>query len=327
VNDQKTRVATFLIDFDRPGEVSTILTVDTARFEMARGEKRHPESVPGEWFIDDRCIGCGGSTSIAPDLIRPTSEGRQFAFIRQPSSDYEVRLAEMAAEVCPARSIGTESRRRWLPHHPVVVADGVWRTGSNSPTTAGGNAYLVPRDVGNLLIDAPRHTARLHGQIAARGGLAHVLLTHRDDVGDAQRYAEAFRSEVVIHEADREAAPFAGRLLVGREPVEVAAGVPAIPTPGHTAGHVMFLIDGENLFTGDSLSWDPFRQDLWAEKFVCWDSWPNQLESLARLADHRFARVIPSHGVVSPRLDPDDMADRLRRLVSTLRASAAAGAS
>ena len=36
-------------------------------------------------------------------------------------------LAQQAAEVCPTRSIGNESRQRWRKHHPVEVAPGVWR--------------------------------------------------------------------------------------------------------------------------------------------------------------------------------------------------------
>lgn len=287
---------------------------------MARRDRRHPENADGEWFVDDRCIGCGASSSIAPGLIDLTSSGTQFAFVRQPANDSEAHLAELAAEVCPTRSIGTESGRRWPTHHPVDIAHRVWRMGSNSPDTAGGNAYLVQRPHGNLLIDAPRYTDRLHREAESRGGIAQILLTHRDDVGDADRYADAFGADVVIHEADREAAPFATRVLAGAQPIEVATGVQAIPTPGHTAGHLMYLLaEEEILFTGDSLAWDHHREDLWAEQFVCWDSWPNQLHSLERLAEYRFSKIIPTHGAVSPRLDPSAMTERLRRLVAELR--------
>jgi len=126
---------------------------------------------------------------------------------------------------------------------------------------------------------------------------------------------------VLIHRADADAAPFASRVLDGGEAVEIQAGLVAIPTPGHTPGHTMFLLDGELLFSGDSLSWDPERNDLWAEKLVCWHSWPEQLTSLDRLAAHPFVRVIPSHGALSPVLPVHDMRERLRRLVAELRSS------
>ena len=138
-------------------------------------------------------------------------------------------------------------------------------------------------------------------------------------MGDAEQYASVFGAEVVIHEADSDAAAFATRLLTGMEPTEVASGVVAIPTPGHTEGHVMYLVDDEVLFTGDSLAWDPDRDDLWAERFVCWWSWADQLDSLERLARHRFAQIIPTHGAISPTIDAQEMRDRLSRLVASLR--------
>lgn len=239
--------------------------------------------------------------------------------MRQPESQEDIRLAQQAAEVCPTSSIGTESRQRWRKHHPVEVIAGVWRTGSNSAETAGGNAFVVRRSSGNLLIDAPRFTPSVRSAVTRLGGLNTVLLTHRDDVGDAAQFAEVFGADVVIHEADRDAAPFATRILAGASSVEVADGVLAIPTPGHTEGHVMYLVDGETLFTGDSLSWDPGREDLWAEEFVCWWSWSEQLDALDRLTRHSFVRVVPTHGAISPTVDARDMRDRLIRLVASLR--------
>lgn len=102
----------------------------------------------------------------------------------------------------------------------------------------------------------------------------------------------------------------------------VADGVVAIPTSGHTIGHVMFLVDDDTLFSGDSLSWDLYRADLWAEKFVCWHSWPDQLDSLDSLTSYSFRRIIPTHGAISPDLTSDDMERRLRQLVVELRAAA-----
>jgi len=286
---------------------------------MALAPRRHPEGARGDWFIDDRCIGCGASTSIAPDLIGTTSDGGQFVFVRQPVNAGDIVLAQQAAEVCPTRSIGTESGLRWERHHPVEVAASIWRTGGNAPATAGGNAFVVHRRGRGLMIDGPRFTPRLRSDIGHLGGIEAILLTHRDDVGDAEQYAKAFGADVVIHEADDVAAPFATRFLVGPDPTEVVPGVVAIPTPGHTEGHVMYVVDDEVLFTGDSLSWDPHRGDLWAEELVCWWSWPHQLDSLERLSRHRFTQIIPTHGAISPALPPEEMRDRLLRLVGSLR--------
>ncbi|MFI7006488.1 4Fe-4S domain-containing protein [Streptomyces sp. NPDC050145] len=275
--------------------------------------------MAGDWFVDDRCIGCGGSFSLAPALFGPAADGRQFVMTRQPATEDEIVQAQLAAEVCPSRSIGTESGVTWRRHHPLEIASAIWRTGSNSPKTAGGNAFLVQHAAGNLLVDAPRFTPSLRAWMESLGGIAAILLTHRDDVGDAERYADAFGAEVVIHAADADAAPFADRILTSADTCEVAAGMLAIPTPGHTEGHVMYLSDDGTMFTGDSLGWDPHRQDLGAEPSVCWYSWPTQIDSLQRLGTFEFTRVIPTHGTMSPTLEPGDMSRRLQALVTRLR--------
>jgi glyoxylase-like metal-dependent hydrolase (beta-lactamase superfamily II)/ferredoxin len=286
---------------------------------MARGDRRHPESAAGDWFVDDRCIGCGGSVSIAPALFALASDGRRFVMARQPVTEEELLQAQLAAEVCPSRSIGTESGAKWRRHHPWEIAPGVWRTGSNSPKAAGGNAFVVRGAAGNVLVDSPRFTSALQAWIESLGGIATILLTHRDDVGDAERYAEAFGAEVAIHAADADAAPFADRILTGVDPHEVVPGVLAIPTPGHTEGHVMYLTRDGTLFTGDSLGWDPYRHGLSAEPYMCWYSWAVQVDSLERLSRHAFTRVVPTHGTISPTLEPDDMRQRLQALVGRLR--------
>ncbi|WP_255945057.1 4Fe-4S domain-containing protein [Streptomyces odontomachi] len=292
---------------------------------MARGDRRHPESVAGGWFVDDRCIGCGGSVSLAPTLFGLASDGKHFVMTRQPATEEEVLQAQLAAEVCPSRSISTESGVTWRRHHPLEIAPAIWRTGSNSPKTAGGNAFLVQRAAGNLLVDAPRFTPALRAWMESLGGIVMILLTHRDDVGEADRYADAFGAKVVIHAADADAAPFADRVLTGADTCEVAAGVLAIPTPGHTEGHIMYLTDDGTLFTGDSLGWDPYRHDLGAEPYMCWYSWPTQVDSLQRLGGYDFARVVPTHGTISPTLQPGDMRRRLEALIARLRRDLADG--
>lgn len=117
---------------------------------MARQAERHSENVAGEWFVDRRCIGCGTSTSVAPGLVVPASDGR-FVIGRQPTGPQEVRLTQIAAELCPTRSIGTRSRLQSSPHHPLPLRPGVWRCGGNAWSSAGGNSYLVQRPGGNIL--------------------------------------------------------------------------------------------------------------------------------------------------------------------------------
>ena len=125
-----------------------------------------------------------------------------------------------------------------------------------------------------------------------------MVLTHRDDVADAARWADRFGARTWIHHDDRSAAPAATDLIEGLGDTVIGPGLVAIPVPGHTKGSVLFLLDERYLFTGDSLAWSHDRQELTAFRGACWHSWSAQTESLARLAGsgHRFAWVLPGHG-------------------------------
>jgi glyoxylase-like metal-dependent hydrolase (beta-lactamase superfamily II) len=146
-----------------------------------------------------------------------------------------------------------------------------------------------------------------------------VLLTHRDDVADAERYAGHFGARVVIHEDDRAAAPYATDLIRGRAPAALGDDLLAIPVPGHTKGSVALLFERRCLFAGDSLSWDFTTGDLRASKHVCWYSWPEQTQSLRALADHSFEWVFAGHGG-SHRLPREEMRARLLALTERMAA-------
>lgn len=161
-----------------------------------------------------------------------------------------------------------------------------------------------------------------HAGVDELGGVAHVLLTHGDDVADAEGWAARYGARVWIHEADRRAAPFATDLLVGEQAATVAPGVVAVPVAGHTRGSVAFAVDGRWLPTGDSLAWSHDRRDLIAFRDACWWSWPEQARSLERLAGTtRFRWVLPGHGARVV-LDPEDAHRRLLALVARMRAAA-----
>jgi glyoxylase-like metal-dependent hydrolase (beta-lactamase superfamily II) len=281
----------------------------------SRAADPHPDNVPGPWFVDERCIDCDVSRQLAPEVFGHVDG--QSVVVRQPATPEEEERVWLAAIACPTRSIRTDpprSRPRGL--YPLELDADVHFCGHNSPDSFGASAYLAFRPAGNVMVDAPRFTPELVDAIAARGGLDHVLLTHRDDVADADRYAERFDARVWIHEADRGAAPYATDHLTGEDPTAVQPGLVAIPTPGHTRGHVMFLLDDRFLFTGDSLHWSRRRQDLAVFERLTWYSFEVQVASLARLAAaHRFSAVLPGHGI-RQETTAADMHDRLTRLVA-----------
>jgi glyoxylase-like metal-dependent hydrolase (beta-lactamase superfamily II)/ferredoxin len=306
---------------------------------MARLADKHPANVDGAWFVDTRCIDCGTCRELVPELFGETD--LQSVVRAQPLDAEGEHRAWLAAAACPTASIG-RSPRTPRPDHlfPLTVDGPVSDLGHCSEDSFGATSYLVERPDGNLMVDSPVFTRRLTGEIDARGGIAHVLLSHRDDVADAQQWAERYGARVWIHADDRVAAPFATDVIEGLDTVEVAGSdgaaeggtarvaggvggrVLVIPVPGHTRGSVVYVVDDRWAFTGDSLAWSHARQDLVAFRGACWYSWTEQTASLARLADvATFEWVLPGHGA-RIRLERGDADRRLRALVERMARAA-----
>lgn len=291
------------------------------RDPVARLDQRDHRNAEGPWFVDTRCIDCDTCRELVPELF--DDAGGQSVVVRQPGHSTEERSAWLAAEACPTQSIGRAPRTPRPPGlYPHRLDGDVFFLGHNSEDSFGADSYLVVRPDGNLLVDSPRFTRRLARPIDELGGISDVLLTHRDDVADADRWAERFGARVWIHEADRSAAPYATELFRGLDAVTVAPGVVAVPVPGHTRGSVVYAVDDRWLFSGDSLAWSRDRQDLTAFRGACWYSWPEQTRSLTRLADVvRFEWVLPGHGGRA-HLPAAEMHRRLQALTHRMGAAA-----
>ena len=279
--------------------------------------KRHSANAPGNWYIDTRCTDCSAARTVAPGLI--VERDGQSVFARQPETPEDIRMAWRARLLCPTASVRT-MRPAAMPEgvFPEVMTKSVYRLGYNADSSYGAHSFLIRREAGNAMVDAPRFTRAVTARLEEWGGLADILLTHRDDVADAGAYAKHFGARVSIHKCDRAAAPFADNILEGEEPIALGSDLTAIPVPGHTKGSVAYLYDGRCLFSGDSLAWSFEKDDLTAWRDFCWYSWPAQTESLARLLDFSFAWVLAGHGG-SKELAPADMRVRLAALIERMK--------
>jgi glyoxylase-like metal-dependent hydrolase (beta-lactamase superfamily II)/ferredoxin len=288
---------------------------------MAVRAKSVPENVEGQFFVDSTCIDCDTCRQLAPSTFGDTGES---SFVRlQPRDAAETRAAFRALVACPTASIGASDKAGALAaadEFPMHLAAGVWYCGFHSPKSFGGASYFIRHPAGNWLIDSPRYVERLASRFREMGGIRYIFLTHRDDVADAARWAAHFAAERIIHRLELSAQPDAERVIDGFDPLELAPGFLAIPTPGHTRGHTVLLHDDRFLFAGDHIWWSRVRGRLSASRDVCWYSWRDQVASVALLGRYSFEWVLPGHGERSffPRAE---MRRQVARLIEAVAAA------
>ena len=267
---------------------------------MAQIERRLPENIPGEFYVDDSCIDCDACRQIAPATFR--DHGGQSSVYRQPRNPAELRLALMALVTCPTASIGTVSRhsaREGVQAFPNQVIEDVYFCGFTSAASYGGWSYLIvrpPQRGGNILVDSPRFTSPLVKRIEQMGGVNLMFLTHRDDIADHVQFAAHFHCPRVMHQGDGAVTLGIEQVISGENEVRIDDHLLIIPTPGHTRGHQVLLYRDKVLFTGDTLAWSTERETLTAFRDVCWYSWTDQTRSMEKLLNYRFEWVLPGHG-------------------------------
>lgn len=282
---------------------------------MANIKKRFTENVAGEFFVDSTCIDCDACRQLAPETFADAGD-HSFVYA-QPQTEEQRRQATHALLACPTGSIGTLHRnnaKELMGDFPLLIDDGVYYAGFNSPQSYGGNSYFVPHPDGNWLVDSPKYLPHLVRRFDELGGLKYIFLTHRDDVAEAHKYAERFGSQRIIHRAELSAQPNAEIVVDGTDPVELVPELMIIPTPGHTRGHCVLLYKHRYLFSGDHLWWSRGQQRLSASEQFCWYSWAEQAKSMAKLRQFAFEWVLPGHGQ-RVRLSPEVMQHELEALV------------
>jgi hydroxyacylglutathione hydrolase len=120
------------------------------------------------------------------------------------------------------------------------------------------NTYLVADVPGGtaVMIDAGGPVEPLLARIAADElTLSHVLLTHHhfDHVAELARVRERHpEAEVLAHPLE-EVEGRTGTIEPGERILAGGLELEALHTPGHTAGMLSFVVDGSEVFTGDTL--------------------------------------------------------------------------
>ena len=195
-----------------------------------------------------------------------------------------------------------------------------FRADNPGPFTLGGtNSWLIGREPAWLIDPGPRldsHVEALAGEIAARGGLGGIALTH--DHADHSEAVEEMRRR------------FPGAMLAaarGEVDVRIADGerigpLEAISTPGHAPDHLAFVA-GDAGFSGDAVLGE-------GSVFVAGyaGALAGYLDGLRRLLERDLRLLAPGHGplVADPAAKIEEyIAHRLereRKLIAALDAGA-----
>jgi glyoxylase-like metal-dependent hydrolase (beta-lactamase superfamily II)/ferredoxin len=284
---------------------------------MADPNKRLPNNVPGDFFVDTTCINCDTCRQLAPTSF---GEAHDLSFVKaQPVDTDEKRLATRALLACPTGSIGTAGKntaKEVMLDFPLAIDEGIYLNGFNSPKSFGGNSYFIVHEDGNWMVDSPKFLPHLVEQFRKLGGIKYIFLTHRDDVADSEQYAREFGAQRLIHAEDNVHKD--GEILIeGHEARAFGADILVIPTPGHTRGHCVLLYRNKYLFSGDHIAWDRDIGALRARPSVCWYNWDEQKRSIVKLNDYSFQWILPGHGQ-KVHLDAATMKKELGKLIERL---------
>ncbi|MEP0923089.1 MBL fold metallo-hydrolase [Leptolyngbya sp. ST-U4] len=150
---------------------------------------------------------------------------------------------------------------------------------------AGGTAYLILQEGGNMLVDCPAWDAATRSFLQAQGGVRWLFLTHRGAIGQVRSIQQETGCEVLIQEQEGYLLPQM-EITTFQQEFRLSSSSLAIWTPGHSPGSACLYHDrfGGILFTGRHLlpnqQGNPVPLRI-AKTF----HWPRQLRSIAALRD------------------------------------------
>ncbi|OAY75199.1 hypothetical protein ACMD2_06395 [Ananas comosus] len=241
---------------------------------------------------------------MAPEVFARV-DGKS-AVTKQPSSEDEMIKALQALLSCPTNSIHNERpTKKILEVHKMfplpideTVLPGVYHCGYHSEKSYGATSYLITHPEGNILVDCPRYKEKLVRNIEMLGGARYMFLTHKDDVGDHEKWSKRLKCERILHSGDVEASTADVEMkLHGEGPWSIGNDFELVHTPGHTKGSVcLYYKPLKVLFTGDHLAKSEESDDLVIFPIYNRHSVSLQLDSVKKLINLNFEWILPGHG-------------------------------
>lgn len=264
---------------------------------MASFSKNNSQNQPGSVFTDTSCIDCGTCYHLSPKTFDEISGSS--VVIAQPESLKDWEEVKRAIVSCPTNSIGLKGPSALFKEAPLnlplLISENVYYCGYAAESSFGATSYLIRHPQGNILVDSPRFHPLLVKELERLGGVQWMLLTHRDDVADHQKFHDHFSCQRIIHQDEVSSGTKACEVIwQGEEDFLLLHDLKLIKVPGHTKGHYVILYQDKYLFTGDHLFVE--KNKLRSSKGVCWYSWDEQIKSTKKLLDYTFEWVLPGHG-------------------------------
>jgi glyoxylase-like metal-dependent hydrolase (beta-lactamase superfamily II)/ferredoxin len=357
-----------------PAVVVPTTELDWTKLDDSKPRQRRPENdASADFWVDDACISCRVCRRMAGFSFAKVNG--QSAVLRNPATPQERTLAYQAMLSCPTFSIHATAKgpeaaaelraaRDALPLPAFEGSEDVSSVGFTDVKAIATWSYVVRRrqeEWGSVLFDAPRFTpAAVDAVLRACGGggdqnegPAYMVLSHRDDIGEHDRWAARFPNmRRVVHEREADAVASLRAcevILRGHGPWRLPDGgqdVTLLLTPGHTSGSITLLYSPEAVaLTGDHLDAappaneygvvlappvapppsasppSPPPQDLHVFRDYCWDDMGKQLRSVAKLAGRAergtpILRVLPGHGSPAFFESPGDFDAAVARLLA-----------
>ncbi|KAJ3691426.1 hypothetical protein LUZ61_020590 [Rhynchospora tenuis] len=280
---------------------------NTVRYRIvvsASARKRRPQNVEGNFFVDHTCIDCDTCRWMAPDVFARI--GGMSAVTKQPASKDENIKTLQALLSCPTNSIRTEKPMKEVVEvnkmFPLPIDEnalpGVYHCGYHSNKTYGATSYFISHPEGNIMVDCPEYKEILARKFDMLGGIRYLFLTHKDDVGEHDKWAKRFNCERIMHIGDVDyRTADVERKLHGDGPWNIGSDFELVHTPGHTEGSVcLYYKPTKVLFTGDHLYKSGETGELDMALIYNKQSVSLQLNSVKKLLDLDFNWILPGHG-------------------------------
>lgn len=143
----------------------------------------------------------------------------------------------------------------------IQIYPDLWQTKTEHPFPGvNSHAYFYTKNDGNILLyNTSKHED--YPVMKGLGGVAYQFLSHMDEAGASLKDIRAeFGAKLCCHRREEKYIAKTVSVDCLFDQQQIIGNVTIIPTPGHTAGSVCFLIDsdfGEKyLFTGDTIYFD-----------------------------------------------------------------------